>query len=413
MMNSDDEIYKIAKGLLILLIPITFLFFWETKLSLELPIDASKFGTFGDFVGGVLGSFWALCGVLLFYKALQEQRKDFATNNKSLLQQLATLELQTKEFKAQREELELTRNVFNEQAKTLNQQRLESTYFSLLDLYIKGKVNLDHHKKGNDGYFKYLKKKMLHRELQKDPLENHNAAKEIYLDVFYREKDELAQYFRLIYRIIKFIDDSTIGDKEKFKYIKILRSQLSECEMIALYYNSLTDYGGKSYQLILKYNLLKHLSCMSKVEFSRHIRFFKQNSMESKLLPFNNGIISFIENFLITLDEKVKQDDFVEHKLSSNLPLRNDLIIELYTADNNELNIEISKEDNSNISEVFDQNIPIFTQYFIEFLYDTFFFSRYIELVPSIEYIKATTEEKKLTFRILADVKLMLNVDIE
>lgn len=46
----------------------------------EIILD--KTGQVGDFIGGVIGSIWALTGVLLFYAALRIQTKELAENRK-------------------------------------------------------------------------------------------------------------------------------------------------------------------------------------------------------------------------------------------------------------------------------------------------------------------------------------------
>jgi len=140
---SADLIIKISLLLLIFSLVIVILFFWNETLNIEKEIDNSKFGTFGDFFGGVLGSIWSLDGILLFYYALREQRQDFKTNKEALGEQIKALNLQSEEFKLQREELFQSRQVFTEQAKTLKQQRLESTYFALIELYNKIITSLD------------------------------------------------------------------------------------------------------------------------------------------------------------------------------------------------------------------------------------------------------------------------------
>lgn len=49
------------------------LFIWiEFQLSFNTPINNEKIGQFGDFIGGIVGSIWALAGVILFYVALTE-----------------------------------------------------------------------------------------------------------------------------------------------------------------------------------------------------------------------------------------------------------------------------------------------------------------------------------------------------
>ena len=90
------------------------LFFWKEDLSISQSIDAGKVGQFGDFIGGLVGSLWALAGVILFYVALTEQRKDFATNREVFQNQVEALNQQIREFELQRRELDQCGPLFDE-----------------------------------------------------------------------------------------------------------------------------------------------------------------------------------------------------------------------------------------------------------------------------------------------------------
>lgn len=68
------------------------------------PEDMAQTGQIGDFMGGVIGSIWALAGVLLYFSALR---------------------LQQQEMKNQREEMASNQ-------KLLDQQLFETTFFNLL-----------------------------------------------------------------------------------------------------------------------------------------------------------------------------------------------------------------------------------------------------------------------------------------
>lgn len=53
-------------------------------------------------------------------------------------------------------------------------------------------------------------------------------------------------YFRQLYQIVKFVAKSDIlSENERYDYVKILRSQLSDFEQILLYYNGLSMVGKK------------------------------------------------------------------------------------------------------------------------------------------------------------------------
>lgn len=55
--------------------------------------------------------------------------------------------------------------------------------------------------------------------------------------------DNYLHYFRNLFNILKFIDESSIISKsEKDNYIRIIKSQLSEQELFSIFYNSLIAY---------------------------------------------------------------------------------------------------------------------------------------------------------------------------
>lgn len=65
-------------------------------------------------------------------------------------------------------------------------------------------------------------------------------------------------YFRNLYHIFKHIDDSSfLSEKDKTKYAKLVRAQLSSIESGALMLNGLSTIGAKSKSYIQKYSLLQ------------------------------------------------------------------------------------------------------------------------------------------------------------
>jgi hypothetical protein len=82
----------------------------------------------------------------------------------------------------------------------------------------------------------------------------------------------MAHYFRTLYHIVKYIDDSSlINDDEKNRFARIISAQLSEDEQTAIFYNSMivprtvggisVDFGfPKMHKLLIKYSLLNNLS---------------------------------------------------------------------------------------------------------------------------------------------------------
>lgn len=77
---------------------------------------------------------------------------------------------------------------------------------------------------------------------------------------------QLGHYYRTVYQIVTFVDgQELLGAEEKYRYVKMLRAQMSDYEQILFYYNALSNMGhpwvtpSQPYSLIIKYRLIKNL----------------------------------------------------------------------------------------------------------------------------------------------------------
>ena len=97
--NAADWFVKLAMGAAavgaIILVGFLASLAFQFDVALKGGIKLEETGQVGDFIGGIVGSFWALAGVLLFYSALNLQRQEF--------------DLQRRELKSQRQEIAVTR----------------------------------------------------------------------------------------------------------------------------------------------------------------------------------------------------------------------------------------------------------------------------------------------------------------
>lgn len=295
-------------GLIILAIGF-ILFFWnDWSFSTHEKINADKVAQFGDFVGGLIGSIWALAGVILFYVALNEQRKDFATNRAVLNAQTEALKQQIREFELQREELSETRLVFKIQSETLKKQQFESTFFSLLNLH-HGIVNsIDLRSKenkynsfesknrltkgftvndkiieittGRDCFVKFCKGfRNEYRKLRGDipKLNELDIAKQAYNNYYKLHQSDLGHYFRNLYHVFKFIKNSE--EQNKKRYTSLVRAQLSNDELFLLFYNGISDYGNKKFlPLIEEFHILKNLNRKEFIEENGHSTFYENSA---------------------------------------------------------------------------------------------------------------------------------------
>lgn len=69
----------------------------------------------------------------------------------------------------------------------------------------------------------------------------------------------LGHYYRQLYRIVKFIDQSMLLEESKQELVKIVRAQISNYELVLLYYNLKSQEGEKFRLYCDKYEILKHI----------------------------------------------------------------------------------------------------------------------------------------------------------
>lgn len=89
---------------------------------------------------------------------------------------------------------------------------------------------------------------------------------------FMNRAQNLSHYYRFVYNIFKFIDGSDLSDSQKKKYANILRAQLSDYELLMLFYNGLSPNGKKFIQYFNKYALLDNLP-VNKLISKSHVVF--------------------------------------------------------------------------------------------------------------------------------------------
>ncbi len=144
----------------------------------------------------------------------------------------------------------------------------------------------------------------------------------------------LDHYFRYLYRILRYIDDSKlIDDEQKYRYACILRAHLSSYELLILHYNGLSSVGfAKLKPLLEKYSMLNNIrfdllvngSKLDERKFFGERKYFsdsafqhERKSMKSKLrglwfrLLWTTIITLVIVPFVLPLWNDVVVDDLV------------------------------------------------------------------------------------------------------
>lgn len=211
-------------------------------------------GEFGDMFGGVnsLFSGLAFAGIIL-----------------SIFLQSKELGLQREELKLTREELKGQREVMTLQQSILERQQFESTLFKMLSLLeqIVNSIDVgkgDNQKTGRDCFITFLthvRSGLIGRPRSKEnnytfATPNPAMAALAYEKFYDQKSNEIGHYFRLLYHIVRYIDDSSVANK--YTYVRIVRAQLSSGELALLLLNCNTDLGQKFKPLVEKYAILKH-----------------------------------------------------------------------------------------------------------------------------------------------------------
>lgn len=217
----------------------------------EFSANTNLLGTYGDFIGGVLGTIFTLLSVLLVIKTFKEQQK-----------------------------------VSNQNSEQLEIQRFNDLFFELLKLYQsevnelcgqgksvskannKEPIEVEEIEYSNKDFFDVEKKYIQDNYRNRKSYEgNRENAVNYYMLFFIENSTKMGAYFRTLYRIYDLIDSSSINEKIKKNYLKIMRAQLTESELFFVRYNAMTYYGYNFIYYINKYHILKHLPAFELLEF--------------------------------------------------------------------------------------------------------------------------------------------------
>nr|WP_244633841.1 putative phage abortive infection protein [Pseudomonas coleopterorum] len=287
---------------------------------------------------------------------------------------------------------------------------MASIYFSLLELYQKIVDRLNGQcPQGN--YFKTFRSEFDRRyNFSGDYSACRTHADYLYTDFYNDRKEELSPYFKIVYRILRVVDKSDLDESEKFEFVTMFRSQLGENEMFAMYYNSHSVFGEEFYRFVLRFNLLKHLPALSKVELARSARGVRSTS---KLLHLNRELALAIQDCVTKLSSNIMQDDFDEARCAIWLSFNDSVMLVVRASEVNELTVEFDSEDiEGRICEIFN-SVESFCMYGQRFLYDIFICSRYLPKIEEAKFVSSRIEAGKIVFNVTGAAKLTLNVDRE
>lgn len=220
-------------------------------------IDFSNTGQIGDTIGGIMGPFVAIAASLLTflafwvqYKANVQQRNDIALERfESNLFELIHIQQEITNnliFIEKR-----LKNVYDKEGKLKTVVEENTTIGQGIDVF---QLVYEDYNFGMDGEYENCNSLIVGvRVLMSKVGVDH------YTDL--KELGCLDHYFRHLYRVFKYIDDSNvIGDKQKYQYASIVRASLSQYELIMLFYNCLSPNGNEKFKpLIERYAIFNNI----------------------------------------------------------------------------------------------------------------------------------------------------------
>lgn len=173
----------------------------------------------------------------------------------------------------QKEDIALTR-------KEIRDQHFENILFRMLEMHnnivndidLRAAITHGSHKRGDvlstgrdcfQNFHEHLAG--IYSKKSKEECSLEDILDNTYEEFWKIRKKDLGHYFRNLYNIFKFIKNSNIENKKT--YSNLVRAQLSDYELVILFYNCTSKYGKERFKpLVEEFHILNNLS----LEFLLH-----------------------------------------------------------------------------------------------------------------------------------------------
>ncbi len=251
-------------------ISVAYLFFYS--LSKKNPAfweNVEALGVAGEFLGGTVGSIWALAGVILFFLALIYQKRELVL---------------------QREELKESRKIMEHQSATIAIQQFENTFFQLLNFHINAANSIrglslsPNGKSANpfDALYMDFKKEVgelkQRRKQDSGNVSPDDESFEMCFKTVYEGYKNTFQHYLENYRTLVLLIRSKSHDPSF--YFNILRSHFTEQEvLVQFYYVVLASKDKDLVETAEKYGLFHKLNLRAVADIDAyHVQKLKQNA---------------------------------------------------------------------------------------------------------------------------------------
>ena len=239
-------------------------------------VDPASAGQLGDFVGGYIGTIFALISVVFLYSTLKDQRKS-STIEKFQNKYFELIRLHRdnvteinigkdsgkKIFVILIREFRAIHKIAKELSETLklNYSKEELFKISYYALFFGVGPNssrmLKEALKNYDNDFVEAFEKMLNDKTKKNAVRSERS---FHFTPFEGHQSRLGHYFRHLYQTVCFVDECDL-EIDKYAYVKTIRAQLTTHEQALLFINCLTPIGRVWWDknLIVKYRFVQNI----------------------------------------------------------------------------------------------------------------------------------------------------------
>lgn len=283
---SDEEfpdfLLKIAVFVVVAAIVVIAVFVWRFR-GKSISDSPSDWGTFGDYVGGLLNPVVGMATVLLVIISIIIQRRELRASltemknanqaatrmsfDQALFAWLENYHSQIREieqgrFKGRKVLLHLYEQTLSpEKTVAFGGRHLAIPPMQISNDYEANQAYIRLNVPGPDG-IRQLGERQFRAVIQ-------------YQTLYHSHKTDLDAPFRTLFRLFRWIDNSDLSVGDKWHYCTLVRSQLSWPELVFLYYNGLIREGEKLAIYANKYALFDNLVASDEL-----IRFATQELTE-------------------------------------------------------------------------------------------------------------------------------------
>lgn len=252
-MKNNLKIYYWISGA-IFFICLTLLFVYPVFIGTSISQQSSEWSNFGEYIGGVIGPLFGLLAFIGVLLSIANQNKENKNNERENKKQATENRII--------KQIEFHHNICNNVNITTN---LTGTRF----------------KRGRPAFEflfeKYLKAFYQDTENQNPQLNERQKTDIAFTKLYSKAGKQFGFYFRNLFYLIKYIDESVDINKEHF--VRLVRAQLSISEIQLLMYNCLFEKGVGFKNYVEQYGLLNGIDESEMIK-ENHKELFADSAFE-------------------------------------------------------------------------------------------------------------------------------------